>query len=101
MNNYTEPPFSELFSRVPSSLKYWGVRSDSVKLKFFSSRFFFLIFTFFLTDTKNPLEHTKRLSQNHAPKRINGIWSTVLCNYRTKNYEDFKELEYKLNLLLS
>lgn len=47
MNNYTEPPFSELFSRVPSSLKYWGVRSDSVKLKFFSSRFFFLIFTFY------------------------------------------------------
>ena len=47
MNNYTEPPFSGLFSRVPSSLKYLGVRSDSVKLKFFSSRFFFLILAFY------------------------------------------------------
>lgn len=45
MNNYTEPPFSGLFSRVPSSLKYFGVRSDSVKLKFFSLDFF-LILTF-------------------------------------------------------
>ncbi len=49
MNNYTEPPFSGLFSRVPSSLKYFGVRLDSVKLKFFSLDFFlFLTFCYLL-----------------------------------------------------
>ena len=46
MNNYTEPPFSGLFSELPSSSKYLGVPPDAVKLKFSFSRFFFLISTF-------------------------------------------------------
>jgi len=46
MNNYTEPPFSGLFSELPSSLKYLDVSPDAVKLKFSFSQFFFLISTF-------------------------------------------------------
>ena len=25
-------------------------------------------------------------------------WCAILCSYRTENYEDFKELSYKLNM---
>lgn len=26
-------------------------------------------------------------------------WCAILCNYRTENYDEYKQLEYKLELL--
>ena len=40
--------------------------------------------------------HTKK-----APQKVLFIkWCAILCTYRTENYDDYKQLDYKLELLL-
>ena len=46
MNNYTEPPIRAIYLDQHPSFKFLDVSFDVLRLKFSSSRFFFLIFTF-------------------------------------------------------
>ena len=56
MNNYTEPPFSGLFSELPSSSKYLGVPPDAVKLKFLLFHVYPDIFTLFHSFVFNKIQ---------------------------------------------
>ena len=56
--------------------------------------------SYFFTDGKNEVfSITKPFGAVLQTAQIKK-WCALLCDYRTENYDEYKQLEYKLELLL-
>ena len=54
----------------------------------------------FMKTKQSDLARSNDRNKKTPQKVLFQKWCAILCNYRTENYDEYKQLEYKLELFL-